>query len=251
LTGYDPARYGDALGGAYDALYPEAGLDTDATVAMLGELALARPERAVLEFGIGTGRLALRLRRLGLRVSGIEASERMVSQLRGKPGGDAIEVAVGDYVSTHVDGEFSVVALVFNNIFEPRGRSAQLECFRNAARHLGPGGCFVVEAFVLSDAQRSGEWLVSPRYVAPEHVELQLSRYDIATNQIERTLVHLRPEGLDFVTVADTYAAPGELDVMAEVTGFRLAGRFAGWSSEVFTATSAKHVSVYELHRRA
>jgi hypothetical protein len=103
---------------------------------------------------------------------------------------------------------------------------------------------------VLSDAQRSGEWLVSPRDVAPEHVELQLSRYDIATNQIERTLVHLRPTGLGFVTVSDAYAAPGELDVMAEVTGFKLIARTASWSGEPFTAASAKHVSVYELERR-
>lgn len=216
---------------------------------MLADLAEARPERSVLEFGIGTGRLALGLHRLGLRIAGIEASQRMVTQLRNKLPEDVLEVVVGDYTTTRVAGSFSVVALVFNNIFDPRGLSAQLECFRNAARHLGPGGCFVVEAFVLSDRQRSGEWSVTPRYVRHEHVELQLSRYEISTNQIERTLVHLRPSGLDFVTVSDTYAAPGELDVMAEVTGFELIARFAGWSSEVFTAASSKHVSVYGLVR--
>lgn len=59
LTGYDAARYGDALGNDYDALYPEAGLDTEATVAFLAELARSRPERSVLEFGIGTGRLVV------------------------------------------------------------------------------------------------------------------------------------------------------------------------------------------------
>jgi hypothetical protein len=120
----------------------------------------------------------------------------------------------------------------------------------NAARHLGDGGYFVVESFVLSDAQRSGEWWVSPRYVGKEHVELQLARYDIATNRLERTLVHLRPGGLDFVEVADTYAGPAELDVMADVTGFELQTRTAGWFGEVFTSTSTKHVSVYRLVRR-
>jgi hypothetical protein len=78
--------------------------------------------------------------------------------------------------------------------------------------------------------------MLSPRFVGSEHVELQLARYDIATNEIERTLVHLRPQGLDFVTSHDAYAAPGELDVMAEATGFRLLARSSGWSGEVYTA---------------
>lgn len=247
LTGYDPARYGKAVGDEYDALYPEEGLETEAAVKVLADLAQTRSERSVLEFGIGTGRLALRLLGRGLRVAGIDGSESMIAQLRRKPQGDEVEVALGDYRTTRVAGTFSVVALVFNGVFDPRGRQAQLDIFANAASHLQPGGCFVVEGFVLNDAQRSGEWSVRPRYVGDNHVELQLLRYDIATNRIERTLVHLRPKGLDFVTVYDTYASPGELDVIAEVTGFQLISRSAGWSGEVFTSSSPRHVSVYEM----
>ena len=251
MAGYNPAAYGEAVGDDYDLLYPDAAFDNEATVAMLADLAQARPERSLLEFGIGTGRLALPLYRLGLRVAGIDSSERMVAQLRSKPDGDRLKVAAGDYATMQVAGPFSVVALVSNNIFDPRGREWQLKIFRNAASHLDVGGCFVVESFVLSDAQRSGEWSVSPRYVGPNHVELHLVRYDITTNQIQRTFVHLRPEGLNFVDVSDTYATPGELDIMAEVTGFQRVARTAGWSGETFTATSKTHVSVYELVRRS
>jgi SAM-dependent methyltransferase len=247
MTGYDPTRYGELLGDDYDALYPGTPRETEAAVAMLADLAERRPRKSVLEFGIGTGRLALDLRRRGLIVAGIDASERMVAQLRRKPGGDDLQVVVGDYRTAEVPGAFSVVALVFNNILDPRGRPAQLDIFRNAGRHLEAGGCFVIEAFVLNDAQRSGEWSVIPRYVASTHVELQLARYDVATNRVERTFVHLRPEGLDFASVSDAYASPGELDVMAEATGFELSSRFATWSGEAFTAASARHVSVYEL----
>src|SRR5688500_10619768 len=171
----------------------------------------------------------------------------MIDLLRAKPHGDEVQVAIGDYRATRVEGTYSVVALVFNNIFDPRGRPAQLDLFRNAAHHLEPGGCFVIEAFVLTESQRRGDWSITPRYVGAEHVELQLSRYQIATNQIERTFVHLRPQGLDFFTVADAYAAPGELDVMAEVTGFKLAQRFSSWTRDPFTAVSTRHVSVYDL----
>ncbi len=248
MSGYNPARYGDAVGGDYDALYPGVEADTESAVALLTELATAHPARSVLEFGIGTGRLALGLHRRGLRVAGIDGSERMVAQLRSKPGGEALDVVVGDYRDGSVDGVFSAVVLAINGIFDPRGRQAQLDIFRNAARHLAPGGYFVVESWVMSDAQRSGDWSVTPRYVGDEHVELQLARYDITTNQIHRTLVHLRTKGVEFVTVTDTYAAPGELDLMAEMTGFDRAARYGGWSRTEFTAMSTNHVSVYQLH---
>jgi hypothetical protein len=139
-----------------------------------------------------------------------------------------------------------VLLLAFNGILDPRGREAQRDIFRNAAGHLAPGGCFVVESFVLSDAQRSGAWSVSPRYVGDEHVELQVTRYDIETNRIERTLVHLRPEGPTFVSVFDTYASPGELDLMAETAGLQLRSRSADWADAGFTSASGRHVSVYE-----
>lgn len=216
-------------------------------MALLAKLARSRPECSVLEMGIGTGRVALELHRCGVRVAGIDASEKMVAQLRKKALGDHVDVMIGDYATTQVNGSFSVVALLLNGIFDPRGRNAQIEIFRNAARHLQPGGYLVIESFVLCDAQRSGEWSVIPRYVADQHVELQFARYDIVTNRVERTLVHLRPTGSDFVSVTDTYASPSELDIMAEIAGFRLSVRYASWARATYIATSAKHVSVYQL----
>jgi len=99
----------------------------------------------------------------------------------------------------------------------------------------------------MTDAQRNGSWSVVPRYVGAEHVELQLARFDLPRNAIERTLVHLRASGLEFIAVTDTYASPGELDVMAEATGFRRIARYAGWDRSEFTVTSTNHVSIYTL----
>lgn len=247
MTGYDPGRYGKAVGGDYDSLYPGDGLDTEATIEMLARLAQAHPDRSVLELGIGTGRIALGLQAAGIRVAGIDGSEGMVTKLREKPGGEEIEVTIGDYRDARAGDGYAVVLLAFNGILDPRGRRAQRDIFENAAGQLAPGGCFVVESFVLSDAQRSGAWSVSPRYVGEEHVELQVMRYDIKTNRIERTLVHLRPTGPTFVTVYDTYASPGELDLMAESASLALRSRSADWVGGEFTSTSARHVSVYEL----
>jgi len=250
VQGYQPAAYGDRLGADYDTLYPASGLETEATVDFLADLAERHPNRSVLEFGIGTGRLAIELCRRGLRVAGIEASERMVAALRAKAPDAQIEIGIGDYVSTRIAGEFSVVALVFNNILDPRGLPAQLGIFQNAGRHLAPGGCFVVEAFVLSDEAKSGSWTVSPRSVGVDHVELQLVRFDIETSTLERTLVHLTPEGPEFVSVLDSYAGPAELDVMAHVNGMTRTERYSSWSRAPFTALSRRHISVYARGRQ-
>ena len=247
MSAYDPAAYGDRLGADYDTLYPADDLETDECVALLLELAQARPGRSFVEFGIGTGRLALPLLERGLRVAGIDASARMVEALRAKPGGDAVDVVIGDYTSACVPGRFAVAALVFNNVLDPRGMPAQLALFENAARHLEPGGCFVVEAFVLDDEARSGAWNIVPRYVGESHVEFQLARFDVDTNHLKRTLVHLRPDGMEFVSVNDSYASPGELDVMAHVNGMRRIARYSDWSRRPFTVQSRRHVTVYEL----
>ena len=239
---------GDQTAELYDELNPEDSFDTEATVEVVAALAERHPERSVLEFGVGTGRIALKLHARGLRVVGVECSEKMVSRLREKPGGDRIEVVSADHSEVEIGERFSVVALLFNAVFDMRGRSAQLEIFRNAARHLVPGGHFVVEALVLSDQQRNGDWFLDPRYVGNEHVKLQFTRYEIETDLIERTMVHIRPGGAEFVnTVSEVYAAPGELDVMAEVAGFRRVARHADWRGAQFSGTSRNHVTVYQL----
>lgn len=78
----------------------------DPAVDLLAEL--AGTGRAC-EFAIGTGRIALPLAAGGVPVSGIELSRAMVEQLRAKPGGDRIEVAIGDMTTTTVPGDFSLV----------------------------------------------------------------------------------------------------------------------------------------------
>lgn len=245
MTDYDPAQYGRAVKNGYDTLYPGDDLSSRSAAALIAELTDEREPRAFVEFGIGTGRLALGVQGNGLAVAGIDGSEEMISRLRAKPGGDRPAIVIGDYRDARVPGRFSTAAIVFNGIFDPRGPGAQLDIFRNAAAHLVPGGYFVVESWVMNDAQRSGEWTVMPRFVGTEHVELQLSRYDIETNRIERTLLHLRQGATDFITVADTYASPWELDLMATVTGFNRVARYAGWQREPFTIASSTHVTIY------
>src|SRR3954452_7329804 len=100
------------------------------------------------EPAVGTGRFALPLAERGVRVAGIDNSEAMLARLREKPGADRIDAIAGDMAATRVDGEFSLVYLVFNAIFNLVTQDGQVACFANAARHLRSGGRFVIEARV-------------------------------------------------------------------------------------------------------
>ena len=92
-----------------------------------------------LELGVGTGRLAIPLARRGVPVHGIDLSTEAIARLRGKPGGDQVDVTIGDFATTRVEGSFALVYLVFNTIMNLVTQDAQVDCFRNAAAHLAPG----------------------------------------------------------------------------------------------------------------
>ena len=139
--------FGERVAATYDD--QESGMFSAATVDAAADVLaeLAGGGRA-LELGIGTGRIALPLARRGVPVHGIDMSQAMVARLRAKPGGDAISVTIGDFATTRVDGTFSLAYLVFNTIMNLTTQAAQVACFRNAAAHLEPGGCFVIEVHV-------------------------------------------------------------------------------------------------------
>src|SRR5881227_3335513 len=139
--------FGERVAGRFDERYAHLAEPTvvDPMVDFLVERA---GDGAALELGIGTGRIALPLARRGVRVHGIELSEAMLARLRAKPGAERVGITVGDFATTAVEGRFSVAYLVANTIMNLTTQDEQVTCFRNAAAHLEPNGCFVVEVLV-------------------------------------------------------------------------------------------------------
>ena len=121
----------------------------DPIVDLLAGLAGLAGGGPVLEFAVGTGRVALPLSVRGVAVHGLELSPHMAAQLRAKPGADAVPVTIGDMTTTRVSGApFTLVYLVANTIMNVTTQDDQLAVFANAAAQLAPGGCFVVEVIV-------------------------------------------------------------------------------------------------------
>jgi SAM-dependent methyltransferase len=235
--------FGERVAAVYDE--HSAGMFDSAVVGpvvdMLAELA---GDGRALEFAIGTGRIALPLAERGVRVAGIDNSEAMLARLREKPGAERIEAVVGDMAATRVDGEFSLVYLVFNTISNLVTQDAQVACFQNAAAHLSSGGRFVIENNVPALQSLPLGRRVIPFRVDPEGFSFDV--YDVATQRFNSQHFNIVDGALEAFPVEFRYAWPAELDLMARLAGMRLDERWAGWRREPFTALSPAHVSVYE-----
>jgi len=199
-----------------------------------------------LELAIGTGRVAVPLSGRGVDVAGIELSPYMLERLRAKPEAAGIEVVEGDMTTARVPGEFSLVYLVYNTITNLTSQDEQVACFENAARHLRPGGRFVVEVFVpilqkLPPGERFHVFAEEPGYHA-------FDEYDVV-NQVEWSHhLRLREDGTyRRFSAPYRYVWPAELDLMARIAGMRLVERWADWDRSPFTAESEQHVSVWGL----
>jgi SAM-dependent methyltransferase len=213
------------------------------TVDRLAELA---DGGRALEFAIGTGRVAVPLARRGVPVTGIEMSQPMIDQLRAKADDATIPVVVGDMATAGAPGTFQLVYLVYNTISNLLTQAEQVACFRNAARHLAPGGRFVIELWVpemrkLPPGQQAVVWRSEAGY-------LGLDTYDVLRQQVVSH--HFRfGEGREARVFRSPhrYIWPTELDLMAQLAGFELESRYADWQGAEFTAESRSHVSVYRL----
>jgi SAM-dependent methyltransferase len=189
-----------------------------------------------LELAVGTGRIALPLAERGVHVAGIDLSPDMVAELRKKT--DAVPVAIGDYATTRVDGAFSLVYIVFSSISNQTTQEGQIATFGNAAAHLEPGGCFVVEVGT-KNRQHLEVFDLGDTHVG-------VDEYDPGTQRLVSHHFTLADGEWGRISMPFRSVPPGELDLMARLAGMTLRERWSGWRREPFTAASRKHVSVWQ-----
>lgn len=228
------AEYDKASAGMYaqEVLQP--------TVEFLAALA---PGGRALEFAIGTGRVALPLSARGLTVCGIDSSEPMIKALRAKPGGDRIEVVIGDMAHDSLSGAFDLVYIVYNSISYLLTQGEQVACFRNAARHLRPGGRFVAEVF-LPDLQRLPTGVIAQAFRIEEG-RVGFDTFDLVHQRVVAHHYSIKDGMVHVFHTPRRFAWPSELDLMGELADCQLLERWADWKRAAFTAESRSHVSVW------
>ncbi|MFD5827636.1 class I SAM-dependent DNA methyltransferase [Lentzea sp. NPDC060358] len=207
---------------------------------------LSRFGTTALELAIGTGRIALPLADTGVAVDGIELSPDMVARMREKPGGAGIDVTMGDMSTAGTGRTYPLVYLVYNTITNLLTQDDQVRCFENAARHLEPGGVFVVECGLPSWVARERNQFIDVTAMELDRVSLDVNRYDPVTQLLDENHVEISANGVRFGPIRQRMTYPSEFDLMARIAGLRLRERWDGWTAQPFTAASTRHVSVYE-----
>lgn len=234
--------FGESVAATYDedvgCFGPEA---VDPVVDFLAELA---GSGSALEFGIGTGRIALPLARKGVKVHGIELSNAMLTKLAEKPGGDRIVVTQGDFATTSCRGSFALVYLIFNTIMNLTTQDEQVRCFQNAAARLNPGGSFVIEVMV-PDLQRIPHGETNHVFDLRDN-HWGVDTYDVVSQSLTSHHMRVRNQKVELSSTPFRYVWPSELDLMARIANLKLKARWGGWQKEPFTSTSRYHVSVWE-----
>lgn len=251
-TNDDPADgwFPESVAAGYDG---PGGANAPEVVTPVVDVLEDLADGAVLEFAVGTGRIAAPLAARGVPVSGIELSRAMAARIASKPGGDSVEVTIGDMTTTRVSGRFSLVHLVFNTVNNVTTQDGQVEVFRNAAAHLRPGGLFVVEVGIpdlrrLPPGQDTVPFAIAPGADSAGYVGFD--QYDVVTQQFTSNHVTVSPDGTgEFRRIPFRYVWPSELDLMARIAGMSLKYRWADWDRSEFTADSTKHVSIWEKNR--
>jgi SAM-dependent methyltransferase len=238
----DIEQYGAHWAPFYDDLFSGVDHEVEFLVPRAGS-----PPRA-LELAVGSGRVALPLSAAGVAVTGIDISDDMVALLRAKPGGDAIKVIRGDFADVEVDETFPLVYLPFNTLFALLTQRRQVDCFRNVARALEPGGRFVLDTFV-PDVKRYDRYqtrMAVESISSDQAHAYELSIHDPVTQTIVAHHVRRHEDGSSVVLpVRVRYAWPGEMDLMGELAGLELEGRWGWYDRRRFTEQSGQHVSVY------
>lgn len=146
--------------------------------------------------------------------------------------------------TVRLDARFDLVYLVLNTIGNVRTQREQVACFTNAARHLVPGGRFVIEVGVPPVRRLPAGQTAVPFEISDAHTGFDT--LDLATQQAVSHHFTKRPDGKYRYDVHNyRYVWPSELDLMAQIAGMRLEDRVEDWQGTPFTSESEQHISTW------
>ena len=244
---YSHNQYGDVFADIYDDWYHD--LDNIADVV---EFVLQLAENsAVLELGVGTGRLAIPIAQAGaehgVQVVGIDSSQAMLDELRAKPDGALVDAQLGHMVRDMPSGPFGVVLIAYNTLFNLLTEHEQRECLQRAAQCLTPGGHIVVDCFVPDEALPDQLTDATHRSTSTGQI---MSRWQVNRDsqvisgvftQVSGNAPNIsRPYSVRYASVA-------QVDEMAHEAGLVVEQRWSSYTHEVFTESSVRQITVYGI----
>jgi SAM-dependent methyltransferase len=239
MTEWQPETYGPRWKSVYDEIdWPEPS-------GAVEFLAQHTGDGRALELAIGTGRVALPLAARGVRLDGLDASPEIVEVMRGKPGGADIEVFTGNIADFTLERKYSLIFLLLNSLYALQTQEEQIQCFESVARHLEPGGKFVIEAFMPDPTRFRFNGRAHVYDVGLDHVRIEADTFDRANQLIKENHIEIREEGIKLYPAFPRYAWPSEMDLMARLAGLTPEGRWGDWGNVPFDSWSENYIGLY------
>lgn len=238
---FGPSTFGDLNADEYDALHNPG--TTDDCVNLIADLA---GNGDVLELAIGTGRVALPLAQRGLKISGFDASPQMLDILKDKPGGSDIPNWLADMASFDLEQEFDFAFLIFNTLYNLTTQGEQVRCLQHVAKHLRPGGKFLVEAFMPNRETFENNQAVRTKHVDYDKVWLEAVQHDPIAQTLNYQRIRISQQGTELKPLPMRYVWPAELDLMARLAGLAPISHWGGWHKQPLSAASEMYVILYE-----
>jgi SAM-dependent methyltransferase len=213
-------------------------------------LALAGREAGpVVEWGAGTGRLAVPLAAAGHDVTAVELSEEMVE--RGKGKSKTAEWVVGDMRSAQSGRRYGLAVCAFNSFLCLTSVDYALAFLRNARDHLSPGGLLGIEVSAFSPEELVGppggpELRHDFTRTLPEGRldRFSVSRYDAASQLMQMRLFYERYGASGILESRKAHdltiriVGRDELLLMLRLSGFEVEAVYGGFEGEPFTPAS-------------
>jgi SAM-dependent methyltransferase len=209
----------------------------------------AREAGPLIEWGAGTGRIAVPLATAGQDVTAVELSGPMVE--RGEPKTESVEWIVGDMRDVDTGRRYGLAVCAFNSFLCLKSVGQALAFLRNAGEHLVTGGLLGIEVSAFSP-----EELVDPpggpalrhdftRSLPEGRLErFSVSRYDAATQLMEMRLFYERYDATGTLENRRAHdltiriAHRDELELMLRLAGFEVEAVYGDFEGEPFTSTS-------------
>ena len=197
----------------------------------------------ILEFGAGTGRIAIPLAKEGFTVSAVDLSPAMLRVFGEKLNNEPIELVVGDMKNIQLNKKYGMVYLVFNGITYLLRLEDQLACFQNAANHLEPGGVFLIETFLPQMDKIAMDQAV-PYALEEEYVGFD--KYDLVNQRLTSYQFDLSSEKINKFKTEHRYLWPSEMELMGKLVGLELIEKWGNWDKEPLTSKDDNCIMVWK-----
>ncbi len=246
----------------YDPLAELYDIEYDLDYDVPFWLSLARQEGdPIVEWGAGTGRIAVPLAEAGYEVTAVEISEPMVE--KGRARNEAVQWVCGDMRNTKLGRRFGLALCAFNSFLCLTSVEEAFTFLRNAREHLEPDSILGIEVSAFSP-----EELADPPGGPPLRHDFtretpngrlerfSVSRYDPASQLLSMRLFYELYGADEMLEEKRTHDLSirvtnrDELMLMLRACGFEIETVYGGFDGEPFTSVS-DHLIVLARRPRA